>query len=386
MKALLFFIASLSFALEYSGEITLENRFYFEEGLYGNTERGDSSLGIKPEFTYSWDQDRKVINFTPYAKLSQLDSQKTHADIRELSFVGAWGDFELRAGISKVFWGVTESLHLVDVINQIDLVENIDGEDRLGQPMINPTYISSYGSFSYFFLPYFRERTFSGTNGRLRAALPVDTDNPVFRDSDEEKHIDHAFRYSHYIGSFDFALSYFTGTDREPTFVTNSNLTRLLPVYEQTEQWGLELQYIYEDLLIKSEVLRKDSTNAKPFLATVTGFEYTFGNIHQGMDIGLLYEWIYDERNESAAFLDDASFVGTRIALNDENSTEFLAGGFIDNYNGELASFRLESSRRINENFKWEFEVNMFSAPRKDTLLDQIRKDDYAQFSLSYFY
>jgi len=54
------------------------------------------------------------------------------------------------------FWGVTEFQHLVDIINQTDLVENIDTEDKLGQPMINLALINDWGTVDLFIMPYFR--------------------------------------------------------------------------------------------------------------------------------------------------------------------------------------------------------------------------------------
>ena len=56
---------------------------------------------------------------------------------------------------------------------------------------------------SAYLLPYFRERTFAGVDGRLRSPLPVATDNAQYESSDEENHVDFALRYSHYLGSFD---------------------------------------------------------------------------------------------------------------------------------------------------------------------------------------
>ena len=50
-------------------------------------------------------------------------------------------------GVRRVFWGVAESNHLVDVINQTDAIENPDQEDKLGQPMLNLAYVE------YFCLP-----------------------------------------------------------------------------------------------------------------------------------------------------------------------------------------------------------------------------------------
>ena len=61
--------------------------------------------------------------------------------MRELLYQRVFDQAELRVGIGRVFWGVTESYKLVDVINQTDLVENVDHEDKLGQPLVNLTFV-----------------------------------------------------------------------------------------------------------------------------------------------------------------------------------------------------------------------------------------------------
>ena len=372
---------------EFSGELSFEARSYLERGAYGNTGLGDFSIILQPEYAVAWEEDRKVVSFEPFIRLSSLDDERTHGDIRELSFVGSWDLFELRIGISKVFWGVTESQHLVDVINQTDLVESPDGEDKLGQPMVNFVYVNEYGNFEFFILPYFRERTFSGYDGRFRTNLVVDGESPIYLHGDEESHIDVAIRWSHYLGGLDWAISYFEGTDREPTLKANLIGTKLVPVYGQSKQASLELQYVVGDWLLKSEVLSKDSDQNGNYWAMVAGFEYTFANYYQGMDVGVLYEYLYDDRGESSGSgLDDASFVGSRIALNDEKSLEFLVGGIVEHETGKLSNAFIESSRRINENWKWTIEGSFFAKPKSGSFLEKIKRDDYLQGSLSYFW
>ena len=372
---------------EFSGELSFEARSYLERGAYGNTGLGDFSIILQPEYAVAWEEDRKVVSFEPFIRLSSLDDERTHGDIRELSFVGSWDLFELRIGISKVFWGVTESQHLVDVINQTDLVESPDGEDKLGQPMVNFVYVNEYGNFEFFILPYFRERTFSGYDGRFRTNLVVDGESPIYLHGDEESHIDGAIRWSHYLGGLDWAISYFEGTGREPTLKANLIGTKLVPVYGQSKQASLELQYVVGDWLLKSEVLSKDSDQNGNYWAMVAGFEYTFANYYQGMDVGVLYEYLYDDRGESSGSgLDDASFVGSRIALNDEKSLEFLVGGIVEHETGKLSNAFIESSRRINENWKWTIEGSFFAKPKSGSFLEKIKRDDYLQGSLSYFW
>ena len=94
-----------------------------------------------------------------------MDSERTHFDIRELFGLWVFERWELGVGIRKVFWGVTESQHLVDIINQTDLVDSIDGEEKLGQPMVNVSIPHEWGTVDLFILPYFRERTFPGRDG-----------------------------------------------------------------------------------------------------------------------------------------------------------------------------------------------------------------------------
>ena len=372
---------------EFSGELSFEARSYLERGAYGNTGLGDFSIILQPEYAVAWEEDRKVVSFEPFIRLSSLDDERTHGDIRELSFVGSWDLFELRIGISKVFWGVTESQHLVDVINQTDLVESPDGEDKLGQPMVNFVYVNEYGNFEFFILPYFRERTFSGYDGRFRTNLVVDGESPIYLHGDEESRIDGAIRWSHYLGGLDWAISYFEGTDREPTLKANLIGTKLVPVYGQSKQASLELQYVVGDWLLKSEILSKDSDQNGNYWAMVAGFEYTFANYYQGMDVGVLYEYLYDDRGESSGSgLDDASFVGSRIALNDEKSLEFLVGGIVEHETGKLSNAFIESSRRINENWKWTIEGSFFAKPKSGSFLEKIKRDDYLQTSLSYFW
>ena len=154
------------------------------------------SAYFQQEISYNWNGGKDSWVFTPYIHVSRYEdpmkiehegyipfiipipiidfgdtrtAHRLHGDIREFLWThiadsNAW---ELRTGIGKVFWGVSESQHLVDVINQSDLQTDIDGEDKLGQPMINLTLVKNYGNFDFFVLPGFRERTFQPDVGRL---------------------------------------------------------------------------------------------------------------------------------------------------------------------------------------------------------------------------
>jgi len=212
----LFSISDASADTSFDGSIELEQRLFFDDKLSGNSDRGQTSARLLMEYFKGWNNGDDQLVFEPFVRLDSEDDERTHADIRQLNYTHITKKAELSVGLGRVFWGVTESQHLVDIINQTDGVENIDGEDKLGQPMIRYSYYGDNGTFEGFLLPYFRERTFTGADSRLTGGLLVDTDNPVYESSSEESHLDYALRYSNTIADWGIGLSWFSGTSREP--------------------------------------------------------------------------------------------------------------------------------------------------------------------------
>ncbi len=215
----------------------------------------------------------------------------------------------------------------------------------------------------------------------------VDTRRAEYTHEDQNRHVDYALRWSNSHDNLDWAISYFTGTDRDPAFRHDTTNNVLIPVYGQSHQTGIELQYIYRALLIKAEYLHKDSFVYGTYNAATIGFEYTVSNVGGGMDIGLLYEWLYDDRKQQfTPAYDDASFLATRLAFNDEATTELLFGLIADNSTSDIYLYRLEASRRLTDSFSLDIELNIIDKPPANSLLNQFRKDDYLQFNLSSFF
>ena len=89
----------------------------------------------------------------------------------------------------------------------------------------------------------------------------------------------------------------FEGTSREARFVIAPEGDRLLPVYDQMTQFGVDVQYTAEAWLWKLEAIARD-TRVDSFLAAVGGFEYTFYGVkNSSADVGVLFEYLYDGRN-----------------------------------------------------------------------------------------
>ncbi len=288
--------------IEIGGSASVEGRYFLQDALYPGQPRSQVSLALEPEFYTQWNSGDDSLLVKPYARLDQRDSNRTHVDMREFQWLHVADEWESRVGVGKVFWGQTESLHLVDIINQTDTVDQFDGEEKLGQPMVNFTTYGDWGTVSAFVLPYFRERTFSGQDGRLRPGLPIENDRAVYESDSEQRHIDYALRYQNSMGQWELGLSYFNGTTREPELQVNfeDNLNaHIFPYYAQIEQVGLDVLKVQGAWLLKFEGIYR-SGQSEDFGAAVLGFERTtVGIFDTNYDLGLLMEYQYDERENN---------------------------------------------------------------------------------------
>lgn len=374
-------------ANEWSGDISLQSRHFSQEALSSSQFKEYGSVAIKAEWFHGWDDGKQSLTFVPFTRWDQHDKERTHSDIRELSWLKVFDASELRVGLRKVFWGVSESQHLVDVINQTDLVESLDGEQKLGQPMINYALIQDWGTVDLFILPYFRERTFAGVNGRLRSALPVDTTTPIYESTDKQNHVDYAARWMKSLGDWDIGLSHFNGTSREPVFIPGSGNTVLIPVYYQMQQTGLDLQATKGAWLWKVEAIARHINNTS-YMASTTGFEYTFNGVFESAsDIGLVAEYLYDDRKSNATTpFEDDLMLGVRWTNNDVNDTSVLVGVIADRKDSSRL-YSIEASRRIGETMKLNIEARVFEGLSPTNIfLYPLRDDDFVQIELAYYF
>jgi hypothetical protein len=247
------------YALDLRGFVEAEARIFFNPAINPGQEDHTFSGVLSPELLHQFDNGAQVY-FIPFFRLDSADKDRTHFDLRELDFIFTQESWDLRLGVRKVFWGGTETQHLVDILNQTDLLESPDGEEKLGQPMVNLALIRDWGTLDFFVLPFFRERTFPGRSGRLRPPLLIARDKTRYESNAEEWHTDFAVRYFHTIGNWDIGLSHFYGTNREPTLQLGfkaSGEPILIPLYEQIHQSGLDVLFIQGNWIWKLEAINR---------------------------------------------------------------------------------------------------------------------------------
>jgi hypothetical protein len=372
----------------WAGYLAVEGRYFFDDGLYEAQSQQDMSLIAEPKYSYSW-ADGHLFVAVPYLQLDSQDNERTHFDLREFYGLYVKEKWELGAGFRKIFWGVTETLNLVDIINQTDSLAGLGGSDKLGQPMISVAGAMDWGNLDFMMMPYFRERNFPGDEGRFRLPLGIDSSQAQFESSSEEEHVDVAFRYSHTIDDLDLGLSYFNGTSREPTLRTGvkDGVTPVfVPYYEQIQQAGLDTLLVAGGWLLKLETIYREG-QSDSFFALTTGFEYPFtGILGTDADCSIIGEWLYDDRGAySTTAMQNDLMVGMRLSLNDLAST-VLEAGVIQDLERHPLSASLKFGRRVGDH--WKVNIEGYFLHESDFIDSQfyMRRDDHVVCRLFYYF
>ena len=388
--------------IELFGTFSAEARVFPEEGAF-SYQSARRAYGVTGEATlYFESEDGKSFTLTSSLAYDDTDPERTRVDLREafLLLYGSLGndEWELRLGVDKVHWGIVESRPLVDIINQTDFIEHPNEKTKMGQLMAHLTWSGGWGAVEFFGMTWHRPRTLPGRFGRFRPRIVVDQDLTSYEASSEEWNIDLAGRYTTSIGLFDFGLSLFDGSNREPTLIPilrDSGFV-LAPYYELIRQAGTDIQLIAGSVLLKLEAIHRMGAQNRRFdqdsgfeeedyTAFILGGERTFNGVwNTNTDITLISEWSYDERGVWAtnAFENDI-LTAARIGLNDEQSTEFFVS-VVSSLDTNARIFTSELNRRISDFWSFKVEAMVYSNVEQEDVLYEVRRDSFVAIKLNY--
>jgi hypothetical protein len=386
----LFNCFSVSAEIDYdiSGSFALESRFFTQDSLEDTGVDRQLSLFFSPRIDAHF--ENTTISFQPIIRHYSENESINYTDVRELMVYNYVDNFEFNFGIGRVFWGQTESLHLVDIINQTDILASIDEEEKMGQQMVNINYISEKGKFSFFILPSFEERGFNNELGRLSPQIRIDKNNVLYESSEKETHIDYAFRWESSFEYMDVGLSYFNGTSRLPNLnivLDINNEFNLISLYNQLSQFSIDSLIVLGSTSLKIEAIYGEILDEN-FYAYVAGFEHTFFDIfNSGYNLGLLSEYQFDERvNNPLIIGQDDLMIGSRLEINDFSGTEFIFAYVKDLEYGDSYSAYIEGSTRINDSIRVTLNAYIFDSNNIEDPIYQTRQDDHIELNIEYFF
>ncbi|MFE8069857.1 hypothetical protein QQM79_02260 [Marinobacteraceae bacterium S3BR75-40.1] len=382
---------------EFNASVGVETWAFAHEGAAGQ-DRLDVAASAEPEYRTEWNHGDDRLVFEGFLRLDGQDSERTHGDLRSLYWHHLAADWDLRVGLDRVFWGVTEFTNPADMVNQTDLVEDPDGDAKLGQPMIRWTWLATHGTLDVLALPGFRERTFAGEDGRFRTIPPVNADAAQYESGAHRHRLDGAIRYRFTWQQTDWALSHFSGTSRDPVLVPRLTPSgaEIIPYYPVIDQTALTLQSARGRWLWKLEAVSASGPVDRHTTAT-GGFEVTQYNVAEtGWDIGWITEYLFDDRRDDMLVPFERDwFFGARWQLNDIQSSEALFGVVWDPVTEERI-FSLEASRRLGRHYSLDLEARVFtggeglsaSTPTisSDNKLGYLQRDDYLRVQVSRYF
>ena len=339
------------FALEYKsyGYIQPEFSYFIDgKGKYNQSEDKSSVFGQGTFITYLH-EDSSKITIRAIGRYDDKDNNRTYFDLQKFKYEYFLDDATLSIGNDIIFWGVNESFHVVDIINQSNLAENLAGTKKLGQPMLALSLYDEIGDVSIYVMPYFRERIFPGNNGRPRYAAEIEKDTVSYESSKEEKKVDIAIRFSKVVDDFDIGISHFRGNARDPELTVNQSTLKLDQYYPILSQTSIDIQATKESWLYKLEALT-GKVESENHIKIAGGVEYTFYGVNDSpQDLGIVAEYLFDDRSSNP--FNNETALAIRWNKNDIYATTLLAGAYLD-LRGDSNRFFCEYEKRLSDDLK----------------------------------
>ena len=370
----------------YGGRVAGDGRAFFLPPTVEDQNQGSGvSVLAEPSVSLQDEEQRHTATFQPYFRADLQDPARTHLDLRQADYIYARGAVELGLGVGAFTWGVMDAHRPVDVVNQRDLVEDFEGNAKLGQPYVRLAFGSGSWTLEALALPMHRARTFPGEKGRLRGYLPVDSE-PLYDQRLGALYPSAAARFSAIFGEVDFGVSMFSGIAREPRFLAQLTQAAVNARYERLHHVGLEVQWTHDSFALKLEMVARLWSEALLFsFAAAAGIEYTAYDLGP-LDVVLVAEYHMDNRGPDQPFtlFQNDAFGGLRLAFHDEGGTAVTLGGLVDLAYGTTYA-RLSAERRLHGNWKGFIDARAFFGPA-NRLEGALRRDHFVQARVAYYF
>ena len=391
----------ITFILLLFSPIYLNAETYYEN--YGNIVLKGSRFSGEPVNTLS-SKDFGVFEISPKLNVERNDiyfnlelivkklSSKNDIfyDIKEanVNFENSTWGFLL--GSTEEFWGKTETLNPVDIINSNNYDEGLSKPNKLGEVMIKANREIGIGDLSIYYLPNFRPNKYPSKKSRLNLPIEVNDDEANYVNGADKNMQQFALRFSGYYEDLDFGISVFEGISRDPFFTFVSG--KMVPSYSKISQYGIEVQQLLGEWIVKGEFINREgqqniSGSLKDYSSGVVGLERSlYGLIDGNTDLTFFLEYAKDSRGVSAHQSNQNDvFLVNRITLNDIHDTS-ISFAISRDLNTESGIFNSIISRRIFGLFKTDLEVFIPLDLKSDIHLNSSSKDKSLGMNVSWFW
>jgi hypothetical protein len=420
-----------SSALAGNLRLEAESRAFFHSG--------QAAQSVAAQFEAKGQVNGLKWRIDAFARQFDPDPNRNTLDLRQALITAKQGAQEVQLGVGKVFWGVTESRHLVDVVNTPDFAQDLDGEAKLGQALISFSQsFDGAGRLTAYVLPFSREATIATLHPRL--PFPLAGESRFQSPNQTALAARWQGRGENYGVAWDVAGSYFQGRARLPDFLpclrqgsgfsntqnqnncdlaglmnappnlppalinvltalgllpSEAELRRLaeqnlvlVPFTPQEQRLGLELQAVQGAVAYKLEALYRQRGTfmaaRQSTWAAVAGVEIS--DQWRGWDVGYLAEFLYDQqRGLLQGRFDHDVFVGFRLSLNDVGGSTALGGVVLDR-SGKEPLYTLKMQRRLSDDWRIGLNYRQFSGLQNPLERSVLRDDSRVGLVLERFF
>lgn len=363
--------------------IDVYNRHFFEPSTLPAKQQNYFSAELHADWVWTWDEADLVIE--PVVSVAE-DDALNYIDFQQLLFTYRMASSEVFAGVGMVFWGVTESYHLTDIVNQVNLVADLAREKKLGQPMVGYRRYLGDHTLELYWLPYFREQVLAEKNSRPWRSRPISGD-PEYERSGGQWAQDVALRLSGFYESVDYGVSYFYGTERNPFLIINPSRTEFTETYVKTNKLAVDSQLTLGSTLLKSEMIYSSPDTQGDEFAMVAGIEQgIYGIVDTQLDASLFIEGLYSNNQQGVALpYKQHIMTGLRLDLNNEGGSNIMFS-IINDKDDRDRTYYVNAQHRLKENISAEVDVWYFDIRKQSSNLPYLKEEGYIQIGLEFYF
>ncbi len=389
----------------YKGQIATELRVFKNDH---NSYTKDYGTALAPKFEVL----HETQNWLSKVRFSgRHDFAETNRNILipEDIYTGYNGEkWLIFAGYQILNWSATEAFHPADVINARNFDSNLENAEKIGELMLQTTYLLNSGSLNFYLLPRIQGPNLPDNNNRLSFFSPgLNVLKPKHLDSDGKEMNDKwdlqwATRFEQSFDGIDLAFYTIQHQDRYNPIAAPSGTSIQLYTVPRF-QYGITYQQAIDAFVLKLETATIDFDNYGPLVAfgyeakdntqIAFGLDYTYSH-SSGTDSTFIFEAMsvidLSKPNRAIAntFQRDVLF-GYRYAWNDILAKEFFISLIADLERGREYLFSTSYSQRLSDVWGIKGSYRYIDAPQKEAIqrgLEILHKDHQVSLTTTRYF
>jgi len=391
--------ARAEWTVDSRGEMGLETRVFTPDDDSGTQ---DQNVAAAARLQVDAKEGPFRLRFRGFVRHDETDRGRSAAFPEE-----AWaqwrGDrFSLTVGWDMVTWTATEAFHPADVINSRYFDSNVEGFEKIGEPLAQLRMKLGQGAVSAYFMPFFTSPIFPSPRSRLSftgPGVPFGKSLWLNRDgeiSDGRWGAQWAANVQQTVGDADISVHVLQNQDRyNPVVGIDPTQGKLRPLFAPLTQVGGTYQQVVEGVILKAELAyrmfadpttgpsanfvaldERQLSESRDHGAVAVGLEYAV-SLENGWESTFIVEgqtifaegkgWRGNERIRHQLNLFQRDLMGgIRLAFQDVADSALLLFAIVDLESPEQVFGNLAYTRRIGEEWSLKTGIRFFNLPPKD--------------------